>query len=309
MRNERIKKDVLENKVSVCYSALANILRELDKNIIEISFFDRHLERELKRRQIMTRSSTRTYKLVLSAMLGAIVIVLGVTPLGFIPLGPMKLTILHIPVIIAAIYGGPYVGMGVGLVFGIMSVIQAPGDLTFGPVWATGEALNYFLIAINAIVPRILIGLTAALVYRGSKKIPRKTSIVILILIGAGMLAFAIYKLIEMINTGQAYYMHIVLITAIIGVGIWMGLTNKNKKLPVVLAAGIGTLTNTVLFLGLAYIFFGNIFAELFQISRKAVGDILATAGITNGVPELIVSIVLISAIVAGIKPENQINK
>ncbi len=239
-------------------------------------------------------------------MLGAIVVVLGVTPLGFIPLGPMKLTILHIPVIIGAIYGGPYVGMSVGLVFGIMSVLQAPGDLTFGPVWATGEASNYFLIGVNAIVPRVLIGLTAALAYRGAKKIPRTTSLVILAIVGTGMLAFSIYKLIEMINTGQAYYMYIILIVAIIGVGIWMGLTIGKKSLPVVLAAGIGTLTNTVLFLGLAYIFFGNLFAELFETSRKAIADILATAGITNGVPELVVSIVLISAIAAAVKPENQ---
>lgn len=249
-------------------------------------------------------TSSRTYKLVLSAMLGAIVVVLGVTPLGFIPFGPMKLTILHIPVIIGAIYGGPVVGMTVGLIFGIMSVFQAPGDITFGPVWATGELKNYLLIGVTAIVPRVLIGLTAAFTYKGAKKIPRKIALGSLAVIAAGMLGFAVYKLIDMISAGESYYMYIILIAAIIGVSIWTILTIGKRSISVVLAAGIGTLTNTILFLTLTYIFFGNLFAELFETTRKAIADILVTAGITNGIPELVVSIVLISAIAVAIKPK-----
>ena len=249
-------------------------------------------------------TSSKTYKLVLSAMLGAIVIVLGVTPLGFIPFGPMKLTILHIPVIIGAIYGGPVVGMTVGLIFGIMSVFQAPGDITFGPVWATGELKNYLLIGITAIIPRVLIGLMASFAYKGAKKIPRKVALGSLAVIAAGMLGFAIYKLVDMISAGESYYMYIILIAAIIGVSIWTILTIGKRSISVVLAAGIGTLTNTILFLTLTYLFFGNLFAELFETSRKAIADILVTAGITNGIPELVVSIVLISAIAAAIKPK-----
>ncbi len=249
-------------------------------------------------------TSSKTYKLVLSAMLGAIVIVLGVTPLGFIPFGPMKLTILHIPVIIGAIYGGPAVGMTVGLIFGIMSIFQAPGDITFGPVWATGEMKNYLLIGVTAIVPRVLIGLTAALTFKGAKRIPRKIALGSLAVIGAGMFGFAIYKLVEMISAGESYYMYIILIAAIVGVSIWTILTIGKRSISVVLAAGIGTLTNTIIFLSLAYIFFGNLFAELFETTRKAIADILVTAGITNGIPELVVSIVLISAIVVAIKPK-----
>ena len=249
-------------------------------------------------------TSSKTYKLVLSAMLGAIVIVLGVTPLGFIPFGPMKLTILHIPVIIGAIYGGPVVGMTVGLIFGIMSIFQAPGDITFGPVWATGEMKNYLLIGVTAIVPRVLIGLTAALTFKGAKRISRKIALGSLAVIGAGMLGFAIYKLVEMISAGESYYMYIILIAAIVGVSIWTILTIGKRSISVVLAAGIGTLTNTIIFLSLTYIFFGNLFAELFVTTRKAIADILVTAGITNGIPELVVSIVLISAIVTAIKPK-----
>lgn len=49
-------------------------------------------------------------RMVIIAIFGAITIVLGMTPLGFIPVGPTRATIMHIPVIIAAIVEGPLVG-------------------------------------------------------------------------------------------------------------------------------------------------------------------------------------------------------
>ena len=44
-----------------------------------------------------------TKKLVVSAILLAWILVLGMTQLGFIPFGPIRATTLHIPVIIGAI--------------------------------------------------------------------------------------------------------------------------------------------------------------------------------------------------------------
>ena len=102
-------------------------------------------------------TSRKTYKLVLSAILSAIVIVLRFIPaVGFIPLGPFELTTLIIPVILGGIYGGPYVGMIVGFVFGIMSLSMVGQNPVFYPVWLTGEFRNYFLICVTTIVPRIL---------------------------------------------------------------------------------------------------------------------------------------------------------
>ena len=64
-------------------------------------------------------------KLAIIGVLGAISAVLGMTPLGFIPVGPTRATIMHIPVIIGAIMEGPIVGALVGLIFGIFSIFQA----------------------------------------------------------------------------------------------------------------------------------------------------------------------------------------
>ena len=64
-------------------------------------------------------------KMAITGMLAAVSILLGSTPLGFIPIGPTKATIMHLPVIIGAIMEGPIVGVGIGLIFGIFSMIQA----------------------------------------------------------------------------------------------------------------------------------------------------------------------------------------
>jgi uncharacterized membrane protein len=48
----------------------------------------------------------------LTAMFLAIMIILAVTPLGFIPIGPINATTMHIPVIIASIVLGPRIGAG-----------------------------------------------------------------------------------------------------------------------------------------------------------------------------------------------------
>ena len=55
----------------------------------------------------------RTRKLVITGVMGAITILLGVTHWGFIPwFGGISLTIMHVPVIIAAILEGPVVEIG-----------------------------------------------------------------------------------------------------------------------------------------------------------------------------------------------------
>lgn len=108
----------------------------------------------------------RTRKLVVTGVLGAIAILLGVTRWGFIPwFGGVSLTIMHVPVIIAAILEGPIVGIGVGLIFGIFSMIQA-AVAPNGPtdIWFTNPLLS--------VVPRLFIGPVAFLVWKSLQKVP-----------------------------------------------------------------------------------------------------------------------------------------
>ncbi|MCT4585809.1 MAG: ECF transporter S component [Peptostreptococcaceae bacterium] len=121
-----------------------------------------------------------TKKMVLTAMLGAICIILGSTPLGFIPIGPVRVTIMHIPVIIGAILEGPLVGAIVGLMFGGFSIFQAltqPTPISF-----------VFLNPLVSILPRILIGLVSAYLYMGLKKVIKNDNLATAITGGIGTL-------------------------------------------------------------------------------------------------------------------------
>ena len=73
------------------------------------------------------RKNVNVRKMSIISVLSAISIMLSMTPLGFIPIGPTNATIMHIPVIIGAILEGPMVGITVGAIFGATSLLRAFG--------------------------------------------------------------------------------------------------------------------------------------------------------------------------------------
>lgn len=99
--------------------------------------------------------STRT--ITVTGMLAAISMVLGLTPLGLIPVPSLagRATIMHIPVIVGAIFEGPVVGMFVGFIFGLISFMTTGSPLLKNPI--------------VAILPRILIGLFTYYSYKWTK--------------------------------------------------------------------------------------------------------------------------------------------
>ncbi len=112
-------------------------------------------------RGLRTTTRFNTRQITTIGMLSAISIVLGVTGLGFIPIPPVKATIMHIPVIIGAILEGPVVGAMVGLIFGIFSIVQAittPTPVSF-----------IFLNPLVSVLPRVLIALTSYYTYKAIK--------------------------------------------------------------------------------------------------------------------------------------------
>lgn len=68
------------------------------------------------------------------AMFAAVLVVMGMTGLGFIPLPVIKATTMHIPVILGAVLLGPTAGGVLGGVFGLCSIYAnttSPGLLSF----------------------------------------------------------------------------------------------------------------------------------------------------------------------------------
>lgn len=102
------------------------------------------------------------------SILLAIELILGFTPLGLITLPIASITLLHIPVIISAIALGPKQGSLMGFAFGVISLLKAitsaasPVDILFNP-FVSGKS---FFSIIMCIVPRVLLGLFAALFFR-----------------------------------------------------------------------------------------------------------------------------------------------
>jgi uncharacterized membrane protein len=191
-------------------------------------------------------------KLAVTGMLAAISIILGLTPIGLIPLpfSPTKATIMHIPVIIGAIAEGPIVGLIIGLIFGGFSMYQAV-------VMPSSPAQFVFLDPLVAILPRLLIALTSYYAYKGVKS-------------------------------------------------IFKGKRVQNKRSPAItasaVAAAVGTLTNTLGVLLTIYLRHGVQYAEKLGVPSETVGGVIAGIGVTHGIPEIIVAVLIVIPVIQGLQ-------
>jgi len=189
---------------------------------------------------IETKKSFTVRHMAVTGMLGAISVVLGMTPLGFIPVGPTNATIMHIPVIIGAIVEGPIVGMLVGLIFGIFSLIRsitAPTPISF-----------VFWNPLVSILPRILIGLASYYIYKFFSK------------------------------------------------------PTKNEAVSIGITGALGTLVNTLGVLGMVYALYAEKFVSALGLSGQNAFKVISGIGITNGLPEMFVAMLIVTAAVKAIK-------
>ena len=110
------------------------------------------------------------------AMFCGVLLVMGVTGIGFIPLPVIKATTMHIPVILGAILLGPGAGAALGCVFGLCSVwanTTSPGLLSFAfSPFMTTEGLPGVLKSLwIALGCRILFGLVAGWLWKLFKRL------------------------------------------------------------------------------------------------------------------------------------------
>lgn len=98
-------------------------------------------------------------RMAVIGILSAISIMLSMIPgIGYIPIGPTNATIMHIPVIIGAIIEGPVVGIAIGFMFGMTSLVRA---LTM-PTPTTFPFINPLI----SVLPRLLIGIGAYYIFK-----------------------------------------------------------------------------------------------------------------------------------------------
>ena len=176
----------------------------------------------------MNTQKNKTYRIAILGILSAFIIIQTFVPfLGNIPIPPLNPTIIHITVIVAAFVLGTKDGMLVGLVWGLARMVKAytlpasPLDLL---LWTN---------PIIAVVPRVMVGLVAGLVFHAFLK-------------------------------------------------------RKKEKVGMVIAAVLGSLTNTVLVLGFIALFYGNEYATALNVDPSNLLKVLAGIVATNGLGEAV---------------------
>lgn len=111
------------------------------------------------------------------ALFTAIIFIMALVPgLGYIPLGVIRATIIHVPVMIGALVLGPKKGAVLGSIFGLTSLINntfAPTitSFVFSPFYSVGEIHGGLQSLVICFLPRILIGVAAFYVYQLVRKI------------------------------------------------------------------------------------------------------------------------------------------
>lgn len=97
------------------------------------------------------------------SLLMAIVLLMGFTPLGYLPTPwGLHVTLIVIPVAVGGIVLGPKAGTFLGLVFGLTSFFKTFGSAGMGPVMLEANPVGFFVLCV---APRILAGLLPALLY------------------------------------------------------------------------------------------------------------------------------------------------
>ena len=124
----------------------------------------------------MNRKKMDTRYMATLAMFCGILLVMGATGIGFIPLPVIKATTMHIPVILGAILLGPAAGAVLGGVFGLCSIwanTTSPGLLAFAfSPFMTTEGLPGVLKSLwIALGCRILLGVIAGWLWKALKRV------------------------------------------------------------------------------------------------------------------------------------------
>lgn len=127
----------------------------------------------------MKRTKLDTRYMATLAMLCGVLLVMGMTGIGFIPLPVIKATTMHIPVILGAVLLGPKAGAVLGGLFGLCSIwanTTTPGLLSFAfsPFMTTEGLIGVLKSLWIALGCRILFGLVAGWLWTLVKKIAKQ---------------------------------------------------------------------------------------------------------------------------------------
>lgn len=146
-------------------------------------------------------------ELTLLGLMTAILLVMSFTPLGYLNIGPLAITLNMIPVAISAIALGPVGGAIAGSIFGLTSFLQCIG---IGGSSAMGIILfeiSPVLAFVQRFFPRMVTGLLTGFIYLWCKKRKGHTFASFTAGFSAAFLNTALFMLTLVLLFGNTEYM------------------------------------------------------------------------------------------------------
>ena len=185
-------------------------------------------------------------QMVTTALLMALILLFGLTPIGFINVGVVYITFLCIPVLIGTLALGLKTGLILGICMGSVSLftgLRAPSALV-APILQK----NILWVIILCYVPRLLVPMAA----HGIRRLTAK----------------------------------------------------ENEKISIPLAAGIGSLVNTIFYLGFMIVFYW-----LLGIENPTLLTTIGTITLTAGLPEAAAAALISTPILIALSKAGLIKK
>lgn len=270
----------------------------------------------------------KTYELVLTALFTAIIVIMAFTPLGYIPLVVINATIIHIPVILGALFLGPKKGAFLGFVFGLTSFINNTFKAATASAFVFSPVLAYNVIGVSGIfkslyicfVPRILVGVIPYFIYllirkavKGEQKTGRivvdaLASIILFISVRAFLLRLFPEALSALVCTVIGLVAGVVLMVVLTLTGSKKGTAN----IALAYAGLAGAFTNTLFVMSGIFILYKDAYAQAVGVAGEAVLDVIMGVVTFNGVVEAVVAAIIVAGVgfaLTRIKPVYGIEK
>lgn len=255
----------------------------------------------------------KTYELVLTALFTAIIVIMAFTPLGYIPLVVINATVIHIPVILGALFLGPKKGAFLGFVFGFTSFINNTFKAVTASAFVFSPVLAANMIGVSGIfkslyicfVPRILVGIIPYFVYiliRNLLKSEQKVWRVVINAVVSLILFISIRAFLSNLIESDNAVMIGTIAGLAAGIVLFVLLTVVIKKkaatsIAFAYAGMTGAFTNTLFVMSGIYILYKDAYAQALGIAGDAVIDVIMGVVSFNGIVEAVVAAILVAGV------------
>ena len=255
----------------------------------------------------------KTYELVLTALFTAIIIIMAFTPLGYIPLVVINATIIHIPVILGALFLGPKKGAFLGFIFGLTSFINNTFKAATASAFVFSPVLAYNVVGVSGIfrslyicfVPRVLVGVVPYFIYvliRRILKSEQKTGRIVVDALASLILFISVRAFLIRLFPEALSALVCTLIGLAAGIVLMVILTVSGAKkgsanIALAYAGLSGAFTNTLFVMSGIYILYRDAYAQAVGVAGEAVLDVIMGVVTFNGIVEAVVAAIIVAGV------------